>query len=87
MCHKRNKLFCFICLEMGGNQSTWTQEGFPTNMLPSRLPWQSDSTDDEAVLLFSLCKKKKRKRLWIYDVNKKMKKYVIIRLSKNAYNL
>ncbi|KAJ8951580.1 hypothetical protein NQ318_020457 [Aromia moschata] len=23
----RNKLFCFICLVMGGNQSTWTQEG------------------------------------------------------------
>ncbi|KAJ8960992.1 hypothetical protein NQ318_020296 [Aromia moschata] len=24
---KRNKLFCFICLVMGGNQSAWTQEG------------------------------------------------------------
>ncbi|KAJ8954918.1 hypothetical protein NQ318_016858, partial [Aromia moschata] len=24
---KRNKLFCFICLLMGGNQSAWTQEG------------------------------------------------------------
>ncbi|KAJ8942185.1 hypothetical protein NQ318_009204 [Aromia moschata] len=28
MCPKRNKLFCFICLVMGGNQSAWTQEGF-----------------------------------------------------------
>ncbi|KAJ8948680.1 hypothetical protein NQ318_004468 [Aromia moschata] len=27
MCPKRNKLFCFICLVMGGNQSAWTQEG------------------------------------------------------------
>ncbi|KAJ8946261.1 hypothetical protein NQ318_004630 [Aromia moschata] len=27
MCPKRNKLFCVICLVMGGNQSTWTQEG------------------------------------------------------------
>ncbi|KAJ8938739.1 hypothetical protein NQ318_016034 [Aromia moschata] len=26
-CPKRNKLFCFICLVMGGNQSVWTQEG------------------------------------------------------------
>ncbi|KAJ8960061.1 hypothetical protein NQ318_009503 [Aromia moschata] len=26
-CPKRNKLFCFICLVMSGNQSTWTQEG------------------------------------------------------------
>ncbi|KAJ8958045.1 hypothetical protein NQ318_002052 [Aromia moschata] len=26
-CPKRNKLFCFICLVMGGNQSAWTQEG------------------------------------------------------------
>ncbi|KAJ8944765.1 hypothetical protein NQ318_000664 [Aromia moschata] len=26
MCPKRNKLFCFICLVMGGNQSAWTQE-------------------------------------------------------------
>ncbi|KAJ8936729.1 hypothetical protein NQ318_007089 [Aromia moschata] len=25
-CPKRNKLFCFICLVMGGNQSVWTQE-------------------------------------------------------------
>ncbi|KAJ8949733.1 hypothetical protein NQ318_005054, partial [Aromia moschata] len=25
-CPKRNKLFCFICLVMGGNQSAWTQE-------------------------------------------------------------
>ncbi|KAJ8944058.1 hypothetical protein NQ318_016256 [Aromia moschata] len=24
---KRNKLFCFICLVMGGIQSAWTQEG------------------------------------------------------------
>ncbi|KAJ8946155.1 hypothetical protein NQ318_004406 [Aromia moschata] len=24
---KRNKLFCFICLVMGGNRSAWTQEG------------------------------------------------------------
>ncbi|KAJ8955618.1 hypothetical protein NQ318_001448 [Aromia moschata] len=23
----RNKLFCFICLVMDGNQSAWTQEG------------------------------------------------------------
>ncbi|KAJ8936566.1 hypothetical protein NQ318_016651 [Aromia moschata] len=23
----RNKLFCFICLVMGGNPSAWTQEG------------------------------------------------------------
>ncbi|KAJ8958708.1 hypothetical protein NQ318_016435 [Aromia moschata] len=27
MCPKTNKLFCFICLVMGGNQSAWTQEG------------------------------------------------------------
>ncbi|KAJ8958110.1 hypothetical protein NQ318_006039 [Aromia moschata] len=27
MCPKTNKLFCFICLVMGGNRSTWTQEG------------------------------------------------------------
>ncbi|KAJ8939771.1 hypothetical protein NQ318_023346 [Aromia moschata] len=27
MCPKRNKLFCFICLVMGGNQSACTQEG------------------------------------------------------------
>ncbi|KAJ8947489.1 hypothetical protein NQ318_009792 [Aromia moschata] len=26
-CPKRNKLFCFICLVMGGNRSAWTQEG------------------------------------------------------------
>ncbi|KAJ8962818.1 hypothetical protein NQ318_001218, partial [Aromia moschata] len=26
-CPKRNKLFCFICLVMGGNQSAWIQEG------------------------------------------------------------
>ncbi|KAJ8960620.1 hypothetical protein NQ318_013912 [Aromia moschata] len=26
-CPKRNKLFCFICFVMGGNQSAWTQEG------------------------------------------------------------
>ncbi|KAJ8948343.1 hypothetical protein NQ318_019328 [Aromia moschata] len=26
-CPKRNELFCFICLVMGGNQSAWTQEG------------------------------------------------------------
>ncbi|KAJ8962761.1 hypothetical protein NQ318_001159 [Aromia moschata] len=26
-CPKRNKLFCFICLVTGGNQSAWTQEG------------------------------------------------------------
>ncbi|KAJ8949183.1 hypothetical protein NQ318_021676 [Aromia moschata] len=26
-CPKRNKLFCFICLVMGSNQSAWTQEG------------------------------------------------------------
>ncbi|KAJ8960037.1 hypothetical protein NQ318_009474 [Aromia moschata] len=26
-CPKRNKLFCFICLGMGGNRSAWTQEG------------------------------------------------------------
>ncbi|KAJ8960581.1 hypothetical protein NQ318_013870 [Aromia moschata] len=25
-CPKRNKLFCFICLVMGGNRSAWTQE-------------------------------------------------------------
>ncbi|KAJ8945854.1 hypothetical protein NQ318_002691 [Aromia moschata] len=25
---KRNKLFCFICLVMGGNRSAWTQEGW-----------------------------------------------------------
>ncbi|KAJ8947598.1 hypothetical protein NQ318_010110 [Aromia moschata] len=24
---KRNKLFCFICLVMGGNRSAGTQEG------------------------------------------------------------
>ncbi|KAJ8937135.1 hypothetical protein NQ318_019398 [Aromia moschata] len=24
-CPERNKLFCFICLVMGGNQSAWTQ--------------------------------------------------------------
>ncbi|KAJ8932107.1 hypothetical protein NQ318_012081 [Aromia moschata] len=30
-CPKRNKLFCFICLVMGGNQSTWTQEGLMSN--------------------------------------------------------
>ncbi|KAJ8959365.1 hypothetical protein NQ318_022051 [Aromia moschata] len=28
MCPKTNKLFCFICLVMGGNRSAWTQEGF-----------------------------------------------------------
>ncbi|KAJ8948147.1 hypothetical protein NQ318_009234 [Aromia moschata] len=27
MCPKTNKLFCFICLVMGGNRSAWTQEG------------------------------------------------------------
>ncbi|KAJ8952130.1 hypothetical protein NQ318_018466 [Aromia moschata] len=27
-CPKRNKLFCFICLVMGGNKSAWTQEGW-----------------------------------------------------------
>ncbi|KAJ8939217.1 hypothetical protein NQ318_006614 [Aromia moschata] len=26
-CSKRNKLFCFICLVMVGNQGAWTQEG------------------------------------------------------------
>ncbi|KAJ8933329.1 hypothetical protein NQ318_020832 [Aromia moschata] len=26
-CPKRNKLFCFICLVMGGNLSAWIQEG------------------------------------------------------------
>ncbi|KAJ8962114.1 hypothetical protein NQ318_018071 [Aromia moschata] len=26
-CPKRNKLFCFIWLVMGGNRSAWTQEG------------------------------------------------------------
>ncbi|KAJ8956103.1 hypothetical protein NQ318_016557 [Aromia moschata] len=26
-CPKRNKLFCFVCLVMGGNQSAWTLEG------------------------------------------------------------
>ncbi|KAJ8943000.1 hypothetical protein NQ318_008318 [Aromia moschata] len=26
MCPKTNKLFCFICLVMGGNRSAWTQE-------------------------------------------------------------
>ncbi|KAJ8948344.1 hypothetical protein NQ318_019329 [Aromia moschata] len=26
-CPKRNKLFCFICLLIGGNRSAWTQEG------------------------------------------------------------
>ncbi|KAJ8940846.1 hypothetical protein NQ318_005292 [Aromia moschata] len=26
-CPKRNKLFCFIYLVMGGNQSVWIQEG------------------------------------------------------------
>ncbi|KAJ8951124.1 hypothetical protein NQ318_021568 [Aromia moschata] len=26
-CPKGNKLFCFICLVMGGNRSAWTQEG------------------------------------------------------------
>ncbi|KAJ8938514.1 hypothetical protein NQ318_005178 [Aromia moschata] len=29
-CPKRNKLFCFICLVMGGNRSAWTQEGTAT---------------------------------------------------------
>ncbi|KAJ8936531.1 hypothetical protein NQ318_006477 [Aromia moschata] len=27
MCPKTNKLFCFICLVMGGNRSAWTQKG------------------------------------------------------------
>ncbi|KAJ8951274.1 hypothetical protein NQ318_008177 [Aromia moschata] len=27
-CPKRNKLFCFICLVMSGNQSAWAQEGY-----------------------------------------------------------
>ncbi|KAJ8949010.1 hypothetical protein NQ318_005184 [Aromia moschata] len=27
MCPKRNKLFCFICLVMGGNRSAWAQKG------------------------------------------------------------
>ncbi|KAJ8947068.1 hypothetical protein NQ318_019963 [Aromia moschata] len=26
-CPKRNKLFYFICLVIGGNRSAWTQEG------------------------------------------------------------
>ncbi|KAJ8946035.1 hypothetical protein NQ318_023284 [Aromia moschata] len=26
-CPKRNKLFCFICLVIGGNRSAWTQAG------------------------------------------------------------
>ncbi|KAJ8948519.1 hypothetical protein NQ318_000059 [Aromia moschata] len=26
-CPKRTKLFCFICLVMGANQSAWTQKG------------------------------------------------------------
>ncbi|KAJ8954713.1 hypothetical protein NQ318_011406 [Aromia moschata] len=26
VCLKRNKLFCFICLVLGGNQCAWTQE-------------------------------------------------------------
>ncbi|KAJ8941124.1 hypothetical protein NQ318_007706 [Aromia moschata] len=27
MCPKTNKMFCFICLVMGGNRSAWTQDG------------------------------------------------------------
>ncbi|KAJ8957015.1 hypothetical protein NQ318_012182 [Aromia moschata] len=41
MCHKTNKLFCFICLVMGGNRSAWTQEGFiiiSWNTLAGRFP-------------------------------------------------
>ncbi|KAJ8960486.1 hypothetical protein NQ318_013770 [Aromia moschata] len=37
MCPKRNKLFCFICLVMGGNQSAWTQEGNGRRWAPSVL--------------------------------------------------
>ncbi|KAJ8933139.1 hypothetical protein NQ318_003167 [Aromia moschata] len=34
MCPKTNKLFCFICLVMGGNRSTWTQEGVTKSHKP-----------------------------------------------------
>ncbi|KAJ8959344.1 hypothetical protein NQ318_022030 [Aromia moschata] len=27
LCVPKNKLFCFICLVIGGNQIAWTQEG------------------------------------------------------------
>ncbi|KAJ8958147.1 hypothetical protein NQ318_006084 [Aromia moschata] len=36
-CPKRNKLFCFICLVMGGNRSAWTQEGTALLLLKGSL--------------------------------------------------
>ncbi|KAJ8959199.1 hypothetical protein NQ318_022461 [Aromia moschata] len=35
-CPKRNKLFCFICLVMGGNRSAWTQDGIFDSMKRKR---------------------------------------------------
>lgn len=44
-------------------------------MLSGRLPWESDSSDDEALLLFSLNNNNKQKRKWVHEVNMERKKF------------
>lgn len=45
-------------------------------MLTGTLPWESDSSDDEALLLFSLnSNNNKQKRKWVHEVNLERKKF------------
>jgi len=40
-------------------------------MLAGRLPWESDDSDDEVLLLYAVGNKRERK--WVHEVNMKRK--------------
>jgi len=42
-------------------------------MLEGRLPWESDDSDDEVLLLYAVGNKRERK--WVHEVNVKRREY------------
>jgi len=44
-------------------------------MLSGRLPWESDSSDNETLLLFSLNNNNKQKRTLVHEGNMERKKF------------
>ncbi|XP_016657859.1 uncharacterized protein LOC107883044 [Acyrthosiphon pisum] len=55
-------------------------------MLSGRLPWESDSSDDEALLLFSLNNNNKQKRKWVHEVNMERKKFEYFRMGMKQFD-